>query len=125
MKEDNQVLLVSESSHDMQEIVTFLKPKRFFLQSTYNAELGKQIFERDNSAVLLLNFRTLESAESYCEGLSRDPMLNRVIVLCTMQEAQQAAGFTTKGLIDDYFIFKPINDSHYLLVSACSMPLIG
>ena len=114
MKEDNQVLLVSESSHDMQEIVASLKPKRLPLQSTYNAEAGKQVFERDKPAVLLLNLRTLESAESYCEGLSRDPILNQVIVLCTMQEAQQAAGLTTKGLINDYFIFKPINDPHYL-----------
>jgi len=114
MKQKSAILLISDNNQDMAEIVSHLEAREFSLKSTANPEAGAAMFKQDKPGVLLLNFHTMDLAKTFLQELPYDPKLHQVVCLCTRQEAKDAAQLVLDGTIDDYFIFRPITDSHYL-----------
>lgn len=111
---DNQILLVTDNGYNMDEIVSALESDGFPVESISDPEIGKQIFERKPPPLLLLRFETLQSAKKYCQNLSRDSRLNKIMLLCTLSDAEEATKLAVGHLIDEYFIIEPLYNLHRL-----------
>ena len=119
MKEASRILLVSDESHNLDEVVSYLKSWGVSLKSPANLETGRRVFKENKPHLLLLSFRTLELAKSYYLSLLGDKelheiVLHQTILLCPPEEAKKAATLAIESQIDDYFIFDPISDPHRL-----------
>jgi len=119
VKEDNRILMISDSSYDTSDVFSHLKSRGINLKLSRDPEIAMQIFKQYEPEVLLLNFHTVELAKAYYLNLlkgekSDKTVLHQTILLCTVKEAKKAAELAIERLIDDYFIFKPIHDPNRL-----------
>ena len=118
MKSD-PILLVSDGSHDMTQLIRNLQIAGHAIEPNINPELGRQLVKQTKTALLLLGLGTPQLASNYYQSLLKDAEIAdffppQAIVLCTAKYAADAAKLALDHQVFDYYIFDPIYDPNRL-----------
>ena len=123
MPELPKILIIADSTYNLQGIVARLHSEPYILERTRNPIKGRSMFWEMRPELLLLGFRTVQIAKEFYSDLIQieEPELikawHQVIVLCHMKEAEVAFGLVTAGLFDDYCAIQPVYDAHRMVLS--------
>ncbi len=117
MSSQENVLLITDSKSDVEEVVGYFQQSRLGLKlhCIYVPEAGRRLLSQAPAEILLLGFHTIEAAQGFHERLLHGSEAFRssaceTILLCGKEETEEAARLVRARLVDDYFVFKPIYD---------------
>lgn len=123
MTDDPRILVATDNQADAELVQDILKVEFDFVSASTAPASAVADFDAARPAVLVLAYKSLESAQRHYLGLFRGSSLiqtlaHRAIVLCSQGNARRAYELCRNGQFDDYVLFWPAShDPNRLLMA--------
>lgn len=118
---DRPIALIGNSEEKLKEVSSFLRDERIKIDSILNIEESKTLFAENIPYIILLYFDSISEVKDFLLHLYRisdkvDILSHEFILLCTKDEAPEAARLVLDNIINDYFVYKPIYDPNRFFI---------
>lgn len=122
MKKNNEILLVSDSRDELENIQSLLRFEFGILLQTNTEKQAISMFKQYHPSLLILAFEHVNDAERFYlslyqhdENIATAP--HKTLILCRGQESKLAYELCANGIMDDYVADRPMFDPYRLRLS--------